>query len=65
LNVAIIKKRLALSRSLCETLWILSLNLFEKTPLDAALTLTAAPYRPPRDPNQLMLFNKRWGSPVE
>ncbi|MGH8208951.1 MAG: IS4 family transposase, partial [Steroidobacteraceae bacterium] len=35
--VAIVKKRLALSRSLYEILQILSLNLFEKTSLDAAL----------------------------
>jgi hypothetical protein len=35
--VAIIKKRLNLSRSLYEMLQILSLNLFEKTPLDIAL----------------------------
>ena len=36
--VAIVKKRLKLSRSLYEMLQILSLNLFEKTPLDTALS---------------------------
>ena len=55
--VAIIKKRLALSRSLYEILQILSLNLFEKTPLDAALTLTPAPCDPPSEANQLILFD--------
>lgn len=38
--VTIVKKRLALSRSLYEILQILSLNLFEQTPLISALTLT-------------------------
>jgi hypothetical protein len=55
--VAIIKKRLALSRSLYEILQILSLNLFEKTPLDAALTLTPPPCDPPSEANQLILFD--------
>ena len=48
--VAVIKKGFALSRSLYEVLQILSLNLFEKTPLDATRTLTAAPYDPPETP---------------
>jgi hypothetical protein len=47
--VAIIKKRLSLSLSLYEMLQILSLNLFEKAPLDIALsripTASAAPSR--------------------
>lgn len=55
--VAIIKKRLALSRSLYEILQILSLNLFEKTPLDEALTLTPGPSEQHSDGNQLILFN--------
>ena len=55
--VAIVKKRLALSRSLYEILQILSLNLFEKTPLDAALALTPVPLEQPADGNQLILFN--------
>jgi len=54
--VAIVKKRLNLSRSLYEILQILSLNLFEKTPLHATLTLepTSLEYAP--DSNQLILF---------
>ena len=55
--VAIVKKRLKLTRSLYEILQILSLNLFEKTPLDAALTLTVGPQQRPSDGNQLILFN--------
>ena len=55
--VAIVKKRLGLSRSLYEILQILRLNLFEKTPLDAALTLAPSPFEPPSNPNQLILFN--------
>jgi DDE family transposase len=55
--VAIVKKRLALSRSLYEILQILSLNLFAKTPLDAALTLTPGPPERPSDRHQLILFN--------
>jgi hypothetical protein len=44
LLVAIIKKRLNLPRSLYQMLQILSLNLFEQTPLDAALsTFVVAP----------------------
>ena len=46
--VAIIKKLLNLSRSL---------NLFEKTPLDAALTLTPSPRDRPSEGNQLILFD--------
>ena len=55
--VAIIKKRLALSRSLYEILQILSLNLFEKTSLTSALTLTPGPSEQRSDGNQLILFN--------
>jgi hypothetical protein len=55
--VAIVKKRLALSRSLYEILQILSLNLFEKTPLNAALALTPALEIPPSGANQLILFD--------
>jgi transposase len=54
--VAIVKKRLALSRSLYEILQILSLNLFEKIPLDAALTVTPGPCDRPSEGNQLILF---------
>jgi transposase len=55
--VAIVKKRLNLSRSLHEILQILSLNLFEKTPLDSALALAPAPSERPSGCNQLILFN--------
>ena len=61
--VAIVKKRLNLTRSLYEILQILSLNLFEKTPLDAALALTTGPHEHPSDGNQLILFNSRWDRP--
>jgi len=43
--------------SLYEILQILSLNLFEKTSLDAALTLNVGPHQRPSDGNQLILFN--------
>ena len=39
--VAIVKKRLNLSASLYEILQILSLTMFERTPLDQLLTLSA------------------------
>jgi hypothetical protein len=55
--VAIIKKRLALSRSLYEILQILSLNLFEQTPLEIALASIHASAESPSDDNQLILFN--------
>ncbi len=55
--VAIIKKRLNLSRSLYEILQILSLNLFEKTPLDMVLSTTVAPSDWAADSNQLILFD--------
>jgi len=55
--VAIIKKRLNLSRSLYEILQILSLNLFEKTPLITALATTAAIPEPLINSNQLILFD--------
>jgi len=55
--VAIVKKRLNLSRSLYEILQIPSLNLFEKTPLNTALTLGPAPSDRAQNGNQLILFN--------
>ncbi len=55
--VAIVKKRLHLSRSLYEILQILSLNLFEKTPLNAALTIEPRSPECPTNSNQLILFN--------
>jgi hypothetical protein len=54
--VAIVKKRLNLSRSLYEMLQILSLNLFEKTPLDTALSSIPTGPEPPYPGNQLILF---------
>ena len=45
--VAIVKKRLALPSTLCENLQILSLTLFERTPLDQLLTHCAADLRRP------------------
>ena len=41
-RMAIVKKRLALASSLYENLQILSLMLFERTPLDQLLTRCAA-----------------------
>ncbi len=61
--VAIIKKRLNLSRSLCELLQILSLNLFEKTPLDRALSRIPAASESEQDDKQLILLWKRWDRP--
>jgi hypothetical protein len=54
--VAIIRKRLNLTRSLYEMLQILSLNLFEKNPLDIALS--RIPFNPEsnQDGNQLILL---------
>jgi hypothetical protein len=54
--VAIVKKRLNLSRSLYEILQILSLNLFERTPLDAALSRIAVPSGLAHDSKQLILI---------
>ena len=54
--VAIIKKRLNLSRSLYEMLQILSLNLFEKTPLDIALSRIPTTSESAQDGNQLILL---------
>jgi len=54
--VAIIKKRLNLTRSRYEMLQILSLNLFEKTPLDIALSRIPAPSEPAQNGNQLILL---------
>jgi hypothetical protein len=54
--VAIIKKRCNLSRSLYETLRILSLNLFEKTPLDTANSPISAATESAHDSERLILF---------
>ena len=54
--VAIIRQRLNLTRSLYEMLQILSLNLFEKTSLDVALSRIPVAAESPHDSNQLILF---------
>jgi hypothetical protein len=54
--VAIVRKRLALDASLYETLQILSLTLFETTPLHQLLTLTPPSTIPSNSHNQLNLF---------
>ena len=56
LLVAIVRKRLQLDASLYETLQILSLTMFETTPLDQLLTLTPPDAMPPDFSNQLNLF---------
>lgn len=54
--VAIVRKRLGLETSLYETLQILSLTMFETTPLDQLLTLAPPSTIQPDSPNQLNLF---------
>ena len=54
--VAIIRKRLNLSRSLYEMLQILSLNLFEKTTLDIALSRIPVAPESAQQGNQLILL---------
>jgi hypothetical protein len=55
--VAIVKKRLHVSASLYEMLQILSLTLFERTPLDQLLTSTVIQPVPTVLSNQLSLFD--------
>jgi hypothetical protein len=55
--VAIVKKELRIERSLYEILQVLSLTLFEKTPLFEALTAQKQPIPQAASPNQLTLFN--------
>lgn len=55
--VAIIKKELKLERSLHEILQIISILLFEKTPLKQALTENLYTLKEPQNDNQLSLFN--------
>ena len=55
--VAIVKKRLALPATLYEILQILSLTLFEKTPVDSLFDDDASQNIPAADANQLNLFN--------
>jgi IS4 transposase len=54
--VAIVRKRLNLSASLYEILQILSLTMFERTPLDQLLTLTVPESIIVTSANQLNLF---------
>jgi len=54
--VAIVRKRLALHASLYETLQILSLTMFETTPLDQLLRLQAQDAISPNSSSQLNLF---------
>jgi IS4 transposase len=54
--VAIVKKRLNLSASLYELLQILSLTMFERTPLDQLLTLDPEASDRPSNANQMNLF---------
>lgn len=55
--VAIVKKELRIKRSLSDILQILSLTLFEKTPLFEALNAQNQPTPEPTDHNQLKLFD--------
>lgn len=55
--VAIVKKELKLDRSLYEILQILSLTLFEKTPIFEVLSDENRQIPPPTSPNQLTLFD--------
>jgi hypothetical protein len=54
--VAIVKKRLGISASLYEILQILSLTMFERTPLDQLLTLSPPEPETLNSANQLSLF---------
>lgn len=55
--VAIVKKELRVERSMYEILQILSITLFEKTPLLQALTVQNQPHPDICSPNQLKLFD--------
>ena len=55
--VAIVKKELELDASLHEILQILSVTLFEKTPLLEAISSQVTPNPTPTCPNQLVLFD--------
>ena len=55
-GVLTVRKRLKLETSMHGILQILSLTLFEKTPLDQLLTLAVEDPKPPNDANQLILF---------
>ena len=55
--VAIVRKRLDLQASLYQTLQILSVNLFERTPISQALQPLDMDANLLGDPNQLILFD--------
>ncbi len=55
--VAIVKRELGIERSLYEILQVLSLTLFEKTPLIQALRAEIQPHSETTIPNQLTLFD--------
>ena len=55
--VAIVKKELGLERSLYEILQVLSITLFEKTPILQALSAPSTPLETPLQRNQLSLFD--------
>ena len=55
--VAIVRKRLGLEASLCQILQILSLTLFEKTPILCALQAIDPDANFAENVNQLILFN--------
>ena len=55
--IAIIKKRLDLRASLYELLQILSLTMFERTPLSQLLAYSEIPNESHSSPNQLFLFS--------
>ena len=55
--IAIVKKELQLDASLYTCLQILSVSVFEKTPLSCALQLDDPRTEPPADANQLILYN--------
>jgi hypothetical protein len=55
--VAIVKKELCLDRSLYEILQILSITLFEKTPILRAFSASYDQLETPMERNQLSLFN--------
>jgi hypothetical protein len=55
--VAIVKKRLALDVSLYKLLQILSVTLFEKTPISTAIFEVGSQFHGIDDSNQLQLFD--------
>jgi hypothetical protein len=56
-EIAIVRKRLGLAASLYRTLQILSVTLFEKTPISCALQTSEADVEFAESVNQLILFD--------